>query len=534
MHPVQETSLLIPAAKRADILLPGHPVGAAGERPTACGQPLPGCGCDQLPREKFRCGRRSLKTCAAIAGSAPTTCARSATARAPSRWASAREDYAGKPVIAILNTWSDLNPCHAHFRVARRGGEARRVAGGRVPGGDARPLARRDVHEADHDALSQPPGDGGRGAAARATRSTASCCWAAATRRCPALIMGATTATCRRSSCPPGPMLRGNWRGQTLGQRQRRLEVLGRAARRHHRRLRLARGRGRHRPFVRHVHDDGHGVDDGGGRRGARADAAGRVVDSRGRFRTPAHGRRRRGRRIVELVWDDLTPRDVMSHRAAFDNAITAVMALGGSTNAIIHLVAMARPRRRRARPRSLRCALAPDAGARQHPARPGEFLMEDFYYAGGLRGAAGAARATCSTSTALTVNGRTLGENIAGARVYNDDVIRPREQPLRREGGLAVLRGNLAPDGAVIKPTAAEPRLLEHTGPAVVFRDYNDLAARIDDPDAARHRRLGARAAARRAARRAGHARVGHAADPEEAACSRACATWCASRTRA
>ena len=186
------------------------------------------------------------------------------------------------------------------------------------------------------------------------------------------------------------------------------------------------------------------------------------------------------GRRIVEAVWEDLKPRDVVT-AASIDNAITTVLALGGSTNAVVHMVAIAR-----------RAGIALsldrfDVLSRYTPLianlRPaGKYLMEDFYYAGGLR----ALLATIGDLLALnerTINGRTLGENIAGAEVFQRDVIRPRDNPLVANGSLAVLRGNLAPDGAVIKPAAAEPRLLRHTGPAVVFADYNDMAARIDDP---------------------------------------------------
>jgi dihydroxy-acid dehydratase len=111
-----------------------------------------------------------------------------------------------------------------------------------------------------------------------------------------------------------------------------------------------------------------------------------------------------------------------------------------------------------------------------------GKYLMEDFFYAGGLR-AAMTRIADLLNTDAITVNGKTLGENIAGAQVYEEDVILPRERPMSPEGGVAVLRGNLAPSGAVIKHTACEPRLLKHTGPAVVFKSYDDLAARIDDP---------------------------------------------------
>jgi dihydroxy-acid dehydratase len=186
------------------------------------------------------------------------------------------------------------------------------------------------------------------------------------------------------------------------------------------------------------------------------------------------------GRRIVEMVWEDLTPREILTTNA-FENAVTAAMALGGSTNAIIHLIAMA------GRAGAELDLDRFDALSRRTPLlgniRPsGQFLMEDFYYAGGLRGLLARLSDVLHTGC-TTVNGLTLGANVDGAVVCNDEVIAPRERPLGPEGGVAVLRGNLAPRGAVIKHTAAEPRLLRHAGPAIVFRNYDDLAARIDDP---------------------------------------------------
>jgi dihydroxy-acid dehydratase len=176
-----------------------------------------------------------------------------------------------------------------------------------------------------------------------------------------------------------------------------------------------------------------------------------------------------------------LKPSDIVT-AASIDNAIIAVLALGGSTNAVVHLVAIAR-----------RAGIALDldrfdALARKTPlvanVRPaGKYLMEDFYYAGGLRALLASIGDLLSLAE-RTANGRTLGENVAGAQVFNADVILPRDKALVGSDSLAVLRGNLAPDGAVIKPAAAEARLLKHTGPAVVFADYNDMAARIDDPE--------------------------------------------------
>jgi dihydroxy-acid dehydratase len=188
------------------------------------------------------------------------------------------------------------------------------------------------------------------------------------------------------------------------------------------------------------------------------------------------------GRRIVEMVWDDLTPARVLS-QASFSNAIAVAMALGCSTNAIIHLVAMSR---RAGLPVTLDDF---DAASRRVPVianiRPSgdTYLMQDFYEAGGLP-ALLQRLAPHLDLGAMTVTGQSLGENIDGARVLDDDVIRPLDRPLYAEGALAVLRGNLAPGGAIIKPSACPPQFLRHTGPALVFDDYPSLKAAVDDPD--------------------------------------------------
>ncbi len=189
------------------------------------------------------------------------------------------------------------------------------------------------------------------------------------------------------------------------------------------------------------------------------------------------------GRRIVEMVWEDLKPTDLLTAEA-FEDAIVAVMALGGSTNAVIHLVAMAG----RA---GVRLDLDRfDAVGRKVPVlanlRPsGAHLMQDFYFAGGLRSLLARVKEFLHLDR-RTVTGQTLGQALEGAAVHNEDVIRPLASPLSPPGGMVVLRGNLAPEGAVLKACAAEPRLLRHAGPAVVFRDYEDMAARIDRPDLA------------------------------------------------
>ncbi|TMJ50242.1 MAG: dihydroxy-acid dehydratase, partial [Alphaproteobacteria bacterium] len=188
------------------------------------------------------------------------------------------------------------------------------------------------------------------------------------------------------------------------------------------------------------------------------------------------------GRRIVEMVWEDLTPKQIQT-RKAFENAIVVAMAMGCSTNAIIHLIAQAR--------RAGHDITLDDfeKASRKVPVianvRPSgdTYLMEDFFYAGGLPGLMSRIREHLHLDC-VTVTGQTLGENIADAEVYNDDVIRDLANPIYQEGALAVLKGNLAPNGCVIKPSACEARFLKHSGPALVFDDYPAMKKAIDDPD--------------------------------------------------
>jgi dihydroxy-acid dehydratase len=188
------------------------------------------------------------------------------------------------------------------------------------------------------------------------------------------------------------------------------------------------------------------------------------------------------GRRIVEMVWEDLTPAKIQTE-GAYRNAIVAAMAMGCSTNAVIHIVAMAR-----------RAGHAIglddfDAASRKIPVianiRPSgdKYLMEDFYYAGGLLGLMTRLKSYLDLDQ-INVSGKSWRESLEGAEVYNDDVIRPLDRPIYAEGALAVLRGNLAPNGCVMKPSAAAPNLLKHSGPALVFDNYAALKAVIDSDD--------------------------------------------------
>ena len=388
------------------------------------------------------------------------------------------EDLAGKPIIAILNTWSDANPCHAHLRL--RADEVKRgvwQAGGfpmEIPllslgetlMKPSTMLYRNLLAMEAEEALRSYPADG-------------AVLLGGCDKTVPALMMGAVSANLPAIFLPAGPMLRGNWRGQILGSgsdvwkywAERRAGTLDECSWREM--------------------EDGIARSFGTCMTMGTASTMAAAVEALGMTlpggssipaADSAHSRMASatGRRSVEMVWDDLRPRDILT-AAAFDNAITTVMALGGSTNAIIHLIAMAG----RA---GVRIDLDRfDALSRRTPLianiRPsGQFLMEDFYYAGGLP--ALLARLTDLLDiTCVTANGCTLEANLTDRVVCNDDVIRPRDRALDSQGGVAILRGNLAPDGAVIKHAAAEPRLLRHTGRAVVFKNYDDLEARIDDP---------------------------------------------------
>ena len=389
-----------------------------------------------------------------------------------------RSDYLGKPVIAIINTWSDINPCHAHFR--QRAEEVKRgiwEAGGfpvEMPAitlsepfqKPTTMLYRNLLAMETEELLRSYPADGAvlMGGCDKTT---------------PALVMGAISMNLPAIFLPAGPMLRGDWKGQALGS--------GSDVWKYWAELRAGNITEDTWEEIENgiARSYGHCMTMGTASTMTSATEALGLTLSGAASIPAADSRHARmasltGRRIVDMVWEDLKPSDLLS-AGSFDNAVTAVLAIGGSTNALVHLVAMAR----RA---GVDLTLDRfDALSRRTPlianVRPaGKYLMEDFYYAGGLRGLLATITDLLSTGE-KTVTGRTLGEDVAGAEIYNADVILPRERALVASGSLAVLRGNLAPDGAVIKPAAAEPHLLKHRGPAIAFNDYNDMAARIDDP---------------------------------------------------
>jgi dihydroxy-acid dehydratase len=387
------------------------------------------------------------------------------------------EDYAGKPVIAILNTWSDLNTCHTHF--PQRVEDVKR--GILQAGGFPVEIPVMSLSET----FMKPSAMFYRNLLALEAEEVLRChpidgavLMGGCDKTTPGLLMGAISMDLPAIYVPGGPMLRGNWNGVTLGSGtdvwkywdERRAGNISECQ-------------------LRQIEDGiarspGHCMTMGtASTMTAIAEALGMTLS--GASSIPAvHSTHSRmaassGRRIVEMVWEDLRPSKILTNEA-FDNAIAVDMAIGGSTNAIIHLVAMAgRAGIKLPLERFDELSQCTPVIANLRPS--GEYLMEDFYDAGGLRALLNRMRQSLQLDC-ITVSGKTLGEEIEGAEVFNEKVILSPDKPLSRAGATFVLRGNLAPNGCVIKPTAADPRLLQHTGKAVVFSSYADLKAGIDD----------------------------------------------------
>lgn len=391
----------------------------------------------------------------------------------------ASADWKGKPVVAIVNTWSDANQCHAHFKhrvedvkrgVFQAGGFPLELPAISLSESLVKPttmLYRNFLAMETEELLRSHPID-------------AAVLMGGCDKTTPGLLMGAFSAGIPSIYLPAGPMLRGNWRGQVLGSGSDAFKYwderrAGRLSDQAWQEMEAGIARSHGTCMTMGTAATMMGI----------AEAVGLTLP--GASSIPAadanHPRMSAecGRRAVEMAWEDLTPGKLLS-REHFLNGIACAMAMGCSTNAIIHLIGMSR--------RAGHAVTLDDfdAASRRVPVianiRPSgeKYLMEDFYYAGGLRGMLERMRGQLHLDV-RTVNGRTLGENIAGAEVYDDDVIRPLSRPIYAEGALAVLRGNLAPDGVVIKPSACAPHLLQHTGRALVFDDYPALKKAVDDP---------------------------------------------------
>ncbi|QGY33052.1 L-arabinonate dehydratase [Pantoea cypripedii] len=391
----------------------------------------------------------------------------------------AREDYMGKPVIAIINTWSEINPCHTHFKdraeqvkrgILQAGGfpiELPAMSLGEPYVRPAAMLYRNLLAIETEELLRSHPIDGAvlMGGCDKTT---------------PGLIMGAISMDIPAIYLPAGPSLRGDNKGMTLGSGTDLFASW----------YKFKAGE--------YTEEQLEEVENGISRSAgtcmtmgtaptmmSMADALGFCLPGASSIVAPdsrhAIMAERTGRRIVEMVWEDLKPSHFLTS-ASFDNAITTALALGGSTNSVVHIIAMAR---RAGIPLTVeRFDQLSQRVPHMANIRPaGKYLMEDFYYAGGLNALLNRLGDFIDRST-MTVTGKTLGENINGAEVYNNDVIFPLDKPLGELGSLVILRGNLAPNSAVLKIHAAAPRLREHIGKAVVFRDVEDLQARIDDPE--------------------------------------------------
>lgn len=387
------------------------------------------------------------------------------------------DDYAGKPVIAIVNTWSDINPCHTHFReraqdvkrgVLQAGGFPLELPAMSLSEPFQKPttmLYRNLLAMETEELLRSYPIDG-------------AVLMGGCDKTVPGLIMGATSAGLPFAFLPAGPMLSGRWRGETLGS--------GSDVWKYWDEKRAGRISEQDWEAIENgiARSPGHCMTMGtASTMTSAAEALGLTLPGAASipaaFSSHPQMSAATGRRIVDMVWEDLRPARVLTEHS-FRNAVSVVMALGGSTNAVIHLVAMAG----RA---GVDLPLSTfDEVSRVVPMvaniRPsGKYLMDDFYDAGGLPGLM-AGLGELLHRESMTINGRTLGENLKRAAVHDPDVIRGLDNPISARGGLAVLHGSLAPDGCVIKTTAASADLLQHTGRAVVFDGYDDLASRIDD----------------------------------------------------
>ncbi|HZT38926.1 MAG TPA: IlvD/Edd family dehydratase [Bryobacteraceae bacterium] len=387
-----------------------------------------------------------------------------------------RDIFDGKPVVGICNSWSELNNCNAHLRevacAVKRGVWA---AGGlplefpTISLGEMfmkpttmlyRNLMAMDVEES----IRANPIDG-----------VVLLCGCDKTT--PAQLMGAASADIPAIVVPGGPMLAGLWKGNKLGSGTdgRKLFDLYRTGRIGDEELNEIEG-----CLARTA---GHcAVMGTASTMTSLAESLGMTLP--GCANIPAPDSRRlamaelSGRRIVEMIAEDLRPSRIMT-RPAFENAITMLMALGGSTNAVVHLIAIAGRL-------GIRITLDDfDRISRRTPyivnVKPsGEFVMEDLFEAGGVPAVMNEIRPLLHLDC-MTATGRTLADNLAGAKTLNRDVIRAASAPLSNEGGIAIVYGNLAPDGAVIKQTAASPRLLRHRGPAYVFESREQMVAEID-----------------------------------------------------
>jgi dihydroxy-acid dehydratase len=388
-------------------------------------------------------------------------------------------DYKDRPVVAILNTWSELNTCHSHFR--DRADEVRRgilQSGGfpvEVPVMSLGEMMMKPTTMLYRNLLAMEVEE-----VLRCHPIDAAVLMGGCDKTVPALLMGAISADIPSVFLPAGPMLKARWKNETLGSgsdvwKYWDERVAGNLCDRDWNCIENCIARSAGTCMTMGTASTMACVTEAMGMSLSGSACVPAVFADHSRLATQT------GRRAVELAWENLKPSDVLSEQS-IENAVVTSLAIGGSTNAIVHMIAMAG---RLGSPLTLQRF---DELSRGVPVladiRPaGRFLMEDFYNAGGLPG-------LLSRLTDLlhldcnTVSATTLGEQIADAEVIDDEVIRTRDNPVSAAGGTCLLTGNLAPSGCVIKSIAADPKLLKHRGPAVVFDNYPELKQRLNDPD--------------------------------------------------
>jgi len=394
-----------------------------------------------------------------------------------------REEFVGRPVVAIINTWSEMSPCHIHLRqraeavkrgVLLGGGypvELPALSVGEVMVKPTTMLYRNFLAMETEELLRSHPIDG-------------AVLLGGCDKSVPGMLMGAISMDLPVIVCPAGPMSNGQWRGMTTG--------AGTHTRKYWDELRAGNITADDWIDLESRMTRSIGTCNTMGTASTMtsiADALGLTFTGASSIPAADSGHVRMasacGERIVSMIGEDLRPSKILTSRS-FHNAAVAYMSLGGSTNAAIHLIAMAG---RAGVSLSLddlaEVARITPVCANLFPS--GDRLMEDFFFAGGLSALLAKLKDHLALDC-LTVEGRTLGEALAkGAECCDDDVIRGVDNPvvpLSRGRTLSVLRGNLCPDGAVLKSSAAEPRLLQHAGPALVFDSHAELSARIDDPN--------------------------------------------------
>lgn len=388
-------------------------------------------------------------------------------------------DYQNRPVVAILNTWSELNTCHSHFR--ERADEVRRgilQSGGfpvEVPVMSLGEMLMKPTTMLYRNLLAMEVEE-----VLRCHPIDAAVLMGGCDKTVPAMLMGAISADIPSIFLPAGPMLKGRWKNVTLGSgsdvwKYWDERVAGNLCDSDWKGIENCIARSAGTCMTMGTASTMASVTEAIGMSLSGAACVPAVFSDHSRLATQT------GRRAVDMAWKNLKPSDVLTLES-IENGVIASLAIGGSTNAIVHLIAIAGRL-------GLDLTLERfDELSRITPVladiRPGgRFLMEDFYNAGGLPALLARMKDLLSTDC-KTVAGCTLGQQIENAEAIDDEVIRTRENPVSTTGGTCLLTGNLAPSGCVIKSIAADPKLLTHRGPALVFDNYPEMKAKMDDPD--------------------------------------------------